>query len=387
MPDVAEAICIDSEEEPLQPQPKRKRKRKQNAPQIAKEPVVLPSCIDLDVEEKEPGGDQPVGASGEQVREQPVHVVQAVCLSSDEEGPTLPKRSQEQAAHPSAGDSELEQRAQDLADVALQNLPPAARAARLVKVKHSILARLRSQAETGSLPSLPDPNPRSVLPEEAPVPPPPPPEEPKPSATQPQYQQSAELIQQKQRLQDWLERNQERLQQRLFRAEQQRLDAEHHRKEGARLREEARQKRKALWTTPEAEKAGEEAKDGRLTANGWESSQFHNSKERTKFLRLMGGQKFVEAAKALEAGVDDDQVFELIAGEWVQAKDDEEEEEFEVSADAPTVELLAGEWVDVGAEAKASPALDHQDREQNLERQFLDGMSRQLGERRLGLGA
>ena len=62
----------------------------------------------------------------------------------------------QQAAHPSAGDSELEQRAQehsnafghvahfqasmdvdrieDLADVALQNLPPAARAARLVKV-------------------------------------------------------------------------------------------------------------------------------------------------------------------------------------------------------------------------------------------------------------
>ena len=68
-----------------------------------------------------------------------------------------------------------------------------------------------------------------------------------------------------------------------------------------------------------------------------------------KFLRLMGGQKFVEAAKALapcshvllhagrglsfdlgmtkEAGVDDDQVFELIAGEWVEAKEDVEEEE------------------------------------------------------------
>ena len=72
--------------------------------------------------------------------------------------------------------------------------------------------------------------------------------------------------------------------------------------------------------------------------------------ERMKFLRLMGGQKFAEAAKALaprlhylgetsgaeqnesaarraeEAGVDDDQVFELIAGEWVQAKEAEEEE-------------------------------------------------------------
>ncbi|CAE7203417.1 pif1, partial [Symbiodinium pilosum] len=92
----------------------------------------------------------------------------------------------------------------------------------------------------------------------------------------------------------------------------------------------------ALWSTPDAS----DQKDGRLTANGWESSQFHNSKERTKFLRLMGGQKFVEAAKALEAGVDDDQVFELIAGEWVEAKEDEEEE-FEVNADAPTVELLA----------------------------------------------
>ncbi|CAE7466183.1 CPK28 [Symbiodinium natans] len=339
MPDVAEAICIDSEEEPA-PQPKRKKRRKQIAPQAAKELVPLPSCIDLDAEEKATG-DQPglAGANGSKAAEKPAPLdAQAVCLSSDEEGPALLKSSQEQVTCGPA-DRELEQRAQELADVALQNLAPAARAARLVKVKHSILARLRSQAETGSLPSLPS---LSSLPSVAEdVPPPPPPEEARAEALQ-QSAQSAELMQQKQRLQDWLERNQERLQERLVQAEQQRLDPDHRRKEGERLREEARQKRKAIWSMPEAEKLSSEQKDGRLTANGWESSQFHNSKERMKFLRLMGGQKFAEAAKALEAGVDDDQVFELIAGEWVQAKEAEEEEEFEVNADAPTVELLAG---------------------------------------------
>lgn len=38
----------------------------------------------------------------------------------------------------------------------------------------------------------------------------------------------------------------------------------------------------------------------------------------------MGGQKFVDAALALEGELDDEKVFELIAGEWVEAKEAEE---------------------------------------------------------------
>ncbi|CAE7203421.1 CPK28, partial [Symbiodinium pilosum] len=189
MPDVAEAICIDSEEEQLVPQPKRKKRKKQNVPQAAKEPVLLPSCIDLDAEEEKgqqaASTEQPAleGASGTtKAVATPARLsVEAVCLSSDEEGP-IPSKSSE-AARSGVADSELEQRAQDLADAALQNLPPAARAARLVKVKHSILARLRSQAETGSLPSLPAVPSVQVQAEEV-VPPPPPPGEAPPDAQQ-----------------------------------------------------------------------------------------------------------------------------------------------------------------------------------------------------------
>ena len=51
------------------------------------------------------------------------------------------------------------------------------------------------------------------------------------------------------------------------------------------------------------------------------------AQERLKFLRLMGGQKFVDAALALEGELDDEKVFELIAGEWVEAKEPEEEQD------------------------------------------------------------
>lgn len=94
----------------------------------------------------------------------------------------------------------------------------------------------------------------------------------------------------------------------------------------------------------------------------------------------------MDAATSMEGELDDEKVFELIRGEWVEAKEDEEddEEEFNIREDAATVELMAGQWVDVQMEPKESACAE---RAQDLERQYLDGMSRQLGAKRLGLGA
>ncbi|CAK9008389.1 unnamed protein product [Durusdinium trenchii] len=370
MPDASQAICIDSEEEA--PAPPKKRKR---VVQTAPQPVIV-SCIDLDDEDK-----------SDKVKHTKCNA-DAVCLSSDEEAPAIviPQKPQtalhtlhtvpKEALCEDAVADEFERRAQDLADAALRNLSPAARAARMVKVKHSILLRLRqAAAECRQSEPITQPDPPAC--------PPPPPEEP----SEAQGNDAIALSAQKQQLQDWVERNQQRLQQSLVQGEQQRLEGEMQRQAAERDRLAEREKRKALWSTGASEGFG--AGDGRLTANGWESSHFHSTKERLKFLRLMGGQKFVDAAQNLEGELDDEKVFELIAGEWVEAKeDDEEEEDFDIRQDAATVELLAGQWVDVhDAKEPNVHETECAERAQDLERQYLEGMSRQLGSKRLGLGA
>lgn len=316
-----------------------------------------------------------------------------VCLSSDEEAPksspkhppTCKDASKQAVSEASAAVDDtdgLDARAQELAEAALRSLPLEVRASRIAKVKHSILVRLRSQAasecQAHSEPAAPPACP--------PQPPPPPPSEGK--AVDGVDPEQNLLSQQKRDLQDWVERNQQQLQHKLFQVEQQRLDAEMQRQEGERYRLAQREKRKALWNTGVTEDGVE--REGRLTANGWESSHFQSNKERLKFLRLMGGQKFVDAATSMEGELDDEKVFELIRGEWVEAKEDEEEEEeFNIREDAATVELMAGQWVDVQMEPK-EPNIQESacaERAQDLERQYLDGMSRQLGAKRLGLGA
>lgn len=269
-------------------------------------------------------------------------------------------------------------RAQELAEAALRSLPLEVRASRIAKVKHSILVRLRSQAASECQAIEP------AAPACPPQPPPPPPSEAK--GVDGVAPEQNLLSQQKRDLQDWVERNQQQLQHKHFQVEQQRLDAEMQRQEGERYRLAQREKRKALWNTGVTEASDGVEREGRLTANGWESSHFQSNKERLKFLRLMGGQKFVDAATSMEGELDDEKVFELIRGEWVEAKEDEEddEEEFNIREDAATVELMAGQWVDVQMEPKESACAE---RAQDLERQYLDGMSRQLGAKRLGLGA
>ncbi|CAJ1419037.1 unnamed protein product [Effrenium voratum] len=407
---IDEAICIDLEEEA--PAQRKKRRRQSKAP--------VAGCIDLADDEDVATSDKPRAAKSTspptKTPEQASHCTSngAFCLSSDEEASddlqvvssakSTTTTSKQAEAPPiterAVSSPELEERAQVLADAALQNLPPAVRAAKMVKVKHSILARLRSQPSFRLDPapsddSLPPPPPEETflsslgaesqpataalgaIPSILPV-----------SSITSQPEQRSPLMQQAY-LQDMVERGQMAVQQNLLRAEQQRLGADPQLQEVAEQQRLAeREKRKALWSlgaAPEPDDKPCEARDGRLTANGWESSQFQSSKDRLKFLRLMGGQKFVDAAKSLE-DMDDEKVFELIAGEWVESKDEEEkeEEDFDVSANAQTVELMAGQWVDVEPKEQI---LETCEREHDLERQYLEGMSRQLGSRRSGLGA
>lgn len=376
MPDVPQAICIDSEEETPAPRKRRKRRGAALPP--------LNVCIDVDEDqttengkEKEQAGNSAKAADNA-----------TVCLSSDEEAPkSSPKRpptckdaskqAVSEASAPVDDTDGLDARAQELAEAALRSLPLEVRASRIAKVKHSILVRLRSQAASECQAIEP------AAPACPPQPPPPPSEAKGVDGVAPEQNL---LSQQKRDLQDWVERNQQQLQHKHFQVEQQRLDAEMQRQEGERYRLAQREKRKALWNTGVTEASDGVEREGRLTANGWESSHFQSNKERLKFLRLMGGQKFVDAATSMEGELDDEKVFELIRGEWVEAKEDEEddEEEFNIREDAATVELMAGQWVDVQMEPKESACAE---RAQDLERQYLDGMSRQLGAKRLGLGA
>lgn len=376
MPDVPQAICIDSEEETPAPRKRRKRRGAALPP--------LNVCIDVDEDqttengkEKEQAGNSAKAADNA-----------TVCLSSDEEAPkSSPKRpptckdaskqAVSEASAPVDDTDGLDARAQELAEAALRSLPLEVRASRIAKVKHSILVRLRSQAASECQAIEP------AAPACPPQPPPPPSEAKGVDGVAPEQNL---LSQQKRDLQDWGERNQQQLQHKHFQVEQQRLDAEMQRQEGERYRLAQREKRKALWNTGVTEASDGVEREGRLTANGWESSHFQSNKERLKFLRLMGGQKFVDAATSMEGELDDEKVFELIRGEWVEAKEDEEddEEEFNIREDAATVELMAGQWVDVQMEPKESACAE---RAQDLERQYLDGMSRQLGAKRLGLGA
>lgn len=377
MPDVPQAICIDSEEETPAPRKRRKRRGAALPP--------LNVCIDVDEDQRTENGKE---------KEQAGNSAKAadnatVCLSSDEEAPkSSPKRpptckdaskqAVSEASAPVDDTDGLYARAQELAEAALRSLPLEVRASRIAKVKHSILVRLRSQAASECQAIEP------AAPACPPQPPPPPPSEAK--GVDGVAPEQNLLSQQKRDLQDWVERNQQQLQHKHFQVEQQRLDAEMQRQEGERYRLAQREKRKALWNTGVTEASDGVEREGRLTANGWESSHFQSNKERLKFLRLMGGQKFVDAATSMEGELDDEKVFELIRGEWVEAKEDEEddEEEFNIREDAATVELMAGQWVDVQMEPKESACAE---RAQDLERQYLDGMSRQLGAKRLGLGA
>ncbi|CAK9035377.1 unnamed protein product [Durusdinium trenchii] len=132
MPDASQAICIDSEEEA--PAPPKKRK---HVVQTAPQPVIV-SCIDLDDEDK-----------SDKVKHTKCNA-DAVCLSSDEEAPAIviPQKPQtalhtlhtvpKEALCEDAVADEFERRAQDLADAALRNLSPAARAARMVKADTSV---------------------------------------------------------------------------------------------------------------------------------------------------------------------------------------------------------------------------------------------------------
>lgn len=375
MPDVPQAICIDSEEETPAPRKRRKRRGAALPP--------LNVCIDVDEDQTTENGKEQAGNSAKAADNA------TVCLSSDEEAPkSSPKRpptckdaskqAVSEASAPVDDTDGLDARAQELAEAALRSLPLEVRASRIAKVKHSILVRLRSQAASECQAIEP------AAPACPPQPPPPPPSEAK--GVDGVAPEQNLLSQQKRDLQDWVERNQQQLQHKHFQVEQQRLDAEMQRQEGERYRLAQREKRKALWNTGVTEASDGVEREGRLTANGWESSHFQSNKERLKFLRLMGGQKFVDAATSMEGELDDEKVFELIRGEWVEAKEDEEddEEEFNIREDAATVELMAGQWVDVQMEPKESACAE---RAQDLERQYLDGMSRQLGAKRLGLGA
>eukprot|EP00913_Durusdinium_trenchii_P021999 g20672.t1 len=174
----------------------------------------------------------------------------------------------------------------------------------MVKVKHSILLRLR-QAAAECRQSCFNAVFFVSFPEEP---------------SEAQGNDAIALSAQKQQLQDWVERNQQRLQQSLVQGEQQRLEGEMQRQAAERDRLAEREKRKALWSTGASEGFG--AGDGRPQCE--------------------------LPATNCEGELDDEKVFELIAGEWVEAKeDDEEEEDFDIRQDAATVELLAGQWVDV----------------------------------------
>eukprot|EP00931_Biecheleriopsis_adriatica_P037812 TRINITY_DN21698_c0_g1_i1.p1 TRINITY_DN21698_c0_g1~~TRINITY_DN21698_c0_g1_i1.p1 ORF type:complete len:268 (-),score=76.71 TRINITY_DN21698_c0_g1_i1:31-834(-) len=183
------------------------------------------------------------------------------------------------------------------------------------------------------------------------------------------------------------------------RKEEQRLEEELARQEAEHQRLEAREKRKALFNLSSPGNASPEQDDGRLTANGWESSQFETSNERRKFLRLMGGQKLVTAAQA-DSLIDDEDLptgcrtIEFSGGEWIEAspeaspEEDSDEDSWELPADAPVVELLGGEWVDASSTPKEDAATTEGSSVSNeLERQYLDGMERYQSCRRLGLGA
>lgn len=127
-----------------------------------------------------------------------------------------------------------------------------------------------------------------------------------------------------------------------------------------------RERRKALWAG-RALKADCEDGDGALSANGWEHSRFHSAEEKGKFLRLMGGRKFAEAAEATCKGI-------LYEGE--------------VPVDCPTFELSGGRWVETRS-ADGEPAEEDEDtaRERELERQYMHSLRHLQGSDRRGLGA
>jgi len=127
--------------------------------------------------------------------------------------------------------------------------------------------------------------------------------------------------------------------------------------------EEARQmerkKRKALWGRKEGGELPDLA-DGKLTANGWEKSHFDSDEKKGKFLRLMGGQKLVDAA---EAAADDD-----------------------FPTDLPTFELTGGDWVEEIADDVVDEAANGPDRKDELQKLYSQARKQRLRPGQ-GLGA
>ena len=119
--------------------------------------------------------------------------VPAAILSSDEEGPKVAPKAKAKVAPPLEVRCELlgscfrvqvlddeafeglEERALELAEACLRGLKPEARAARIAKVKHSILVRLKQAALEPEKPVIQREELQEAEPEPF-VPPPPPPE-------------------------------------------------------------------------------------------------------------------------------------------------------------------------------------------------------------------
>jgi len=270
-------------------------------------------------------------------------------------------------------DEQLELQAQAMADKAMQNVPAAARdrAAKASKVKESILKRLKEQATV--VPATPAGD----------TPPPPPPPELKEEKT------PDEVVG------------------KVLRAPMQVMTPLIAKELSEQHRLAERQKRKALWSGAGTEQGGSDCREaspetntegGKLTANGWERSQFDSAEDKNKFLRLMGGQKFaavVEAAAGGHAVCDDDLPTDCPTLEWVpggglvEASAPHLADE-DLPSNCPTVELSGGQWVEaeVGfCPANKVDADENKAREVCLERQFLDGLKRRTQMKGRGIGA
>lgn len=127
-----------------------------------------------------------------------------------------------------------------------------------------------------------------------------------------------------------------------------------------------REKRKALWGR--SGEAIEPNADGKLTANSWEKSEFESTGKKDKFLRLMGGQKLVEAAEAVDqnnAALEEDEDDDCICADN------------DIPTDVPTFELCGGEWKE---------EVNHEQQKKDLIKQFGQAM-RQKHNPHAGIGA
>eukprot|EP00933_Yihiella_yeosuensis_P006758 TRINITY_DN111535_c0_g1_i1.p1 TRINITY_DN111535_c0_g1~~TRINITY_DN111535_c0_g1_i1.p1 ORF type:complete len:462 (-),score=126.30 TRINITY_DN111535_c0_g1_i1:47-1432(-) len=329
-------------------------------------------------------------------------------------------------------DKELERQAEEMAEKTLQNLPPSVRAAQALKVKHSILKRLKQELadkpkvdETGGSSMAQSSSADST--EAVPPPPPPPPSEPEAPAAASQEEQIA--LQKKKDLEAAKAKLMANVT--VLQAEMMNPLAELHASGNLELppeipasqlaeqqREAERQKRKALWQDSlpaNAREASPENSEGRLSANKWENSRFESTEMKGKFLRLMGAQKSAQSSASPqpeESEEDDDMpddcpTFELsIGGEWVDvgvegkdqdsdeaANKSDEDEDWEPPEDCPTIELSGGEWIQNTQNGEAPDTtsqniFEHSAVTEELERQYLDGMKRQMSwQRRGGIGS